>query len=125
MKSFLPPAVVGLGVFLLLASFVWGFLFPPSRGWTEEKSLRLRELSGKAHILVGEVYEAKSKPNTRGGRDAADLEREFKQVTAELEELGNEAEGKINATKTAAQILRWSGAAFIVAGALVVFAKRR
>jgi hypothetical protein len=124
MKSFLPTAAVGLGIFLLLVSFVWGFLFPASRGWTEEKSIHMRELSGKAHVLGGQLQAAKTTPNMYGGRSAADLEQEFQQVTAELKELGNEAEGKINAPKTAAQILRWSGAAFIVAGALVVFAKR-
>jgi hypothetical protein len=99
-------------------------MFPASRDWTEEKSARLRELSGRAHVLSGEVVSANTKPNMHGGRSAAELEEEFKNVKAELKQLGEEAEGKIKAPKTAAQILRWSGAAFIVAGALVVFAKR-
>src|SRR5688572_6652473 len=107
MKSFLSTAAVILGVVLLLASLIWGILFPPSAGWTEEKSLRLQELSQRAHILGGQRGAATEKPSMHGGKSAAELDAEFKQVTAELETLGAEAEGRIEAPKTAASILRW------------------
>jgi hypothetical protein len=59
-----------------------------------------------------------------GGKSAAELDTEYKQVTAELEQLAAEAEGKIEAPKTAATFMRWAGVAFVVAGGLVVFAGR-
>jgi hypothetical protein len=124
MRSFLPTAAVGLGVVLLLTSLVWGLVFPASRGWTEEKSLRMRQLSEKAHVLGGQLQAAMARPNMHGGRSAAELDEEYKQVVAELKQLGDEAEGKIEAPKTAAKILRWSGIAFVAGGALIVFATR-
>ena len=124
MKSFLSTAAVVVGVALLLISFIWGILFPPSAGWTEEKSLRLQELSRQAHILGGQRGAANEKPSMHGGKSAAELDEEFKKVTTELEKLGAEAEGRIEAPKTAASILRWAGIAFVVAGGLVVFATR-
>jgi hypothetical protein len=124
MKSLLSTAAVVIGAALLLISFIWGILFPPSAGWTEEKSLRLQELSRQAHVLGGQRGAASAKPNMHGGKSAAEIEEEFKRVTTELEKLGAEAEGRIEAPKTAASILRWAGIAFVVAGGLVVFATR-
>lgn len=124
MKTWLPAAAVVLGVLLLLASFVWALAFPASSGWTEAKSLRMRELSAKAHLLGGQVEAAKSKPNMHGGRNAAELAAEYQQVKAELAQLGEEADGKIKAPETAARILRWSGIAFVLAGGMVVLASR-
>jgi hypothetical protein len=113
-----------LGLILLAASFVWGSLFPASSGWTQEKSARLQELSSQAHILGGQRGAAASNPKMHGGRSAAEIEEEFQRVTAELEQLGAEAEGRIQAPKTAAMILRWTGIAFIVAGGIAVYGSR-
>jgi hypothetical protein len=124
MKSFLSTAAVVLGVVLLLASLAWGILFPASSGWTDEKSLRLQELSQRAHVLGGQRGAANHNPKLHGGRSAAEIDEEFEQVTAELEKLGAEAEGRIEAPKTAASILRWAGIAFVVAGGLAIFAGR-
>lgn len=124
MKTFLPTAAVVLGAVLLVASLVWGVLFPASSGWTEAKSLRMGEMSARAHVLGGELEAARSKPNMHGGKSAAELDTEYKQVTAELAQLAAEAEGKIEAPKTAATFMRWAGVAFVVAGGLVVFAGR-
>jgi hypothetical protein len=124
MKSALSTTAVVLGVLLLLASFVWGLLFPATGGWTEEKSLRMSELKGRAHILVGQIAAAKERPSMHGGANAEELEAEFEQVKAELKLLADELEGRIQAPKTAASVLRYAGIAFVVAGGLVVFATR-
>ena len=124
MKSALPTAAVVIGMVLLLASLTWGLLFPASAGWTEEKSLRMADLKGRAHILVAEVAAAKEKPNMHGGSNAAELEAEFAEVKAELGQLAEELEGRIESPKTTATILRYAGIAFVVAGGLVVYAGR-
>jgi hypothetical protein len=124
MKSALSTTAVVLGVLLLLASFAWGLLFPASAGWTEEKSLRLGELKGRAHVLVGEISAAKEKPSMHGGANVAELEAEFEQVKTELTLLADELEGRIQAPKSAASVLRYAGIAFVVAGGLVVYASR-
>jgi hypothetical protein len=124
MKAILSTAAVVIGLVLLLTSLICGVVFSASSGWTEEKSLRMRELSEKAHVLGGQIEGGQTRPNLHGGRNIADLEAEYKQVTAELKQLGDEAEGKIEAPKTASRILRYSGIAFVIAGGLVIFANR-
>jgi hypothetical protein len=103
---------------------VWGVLFPASRSWTVEKNARMSELSEKGHILGGQLDVAKRRPNMHGGRSAAELEAEYKQVTEELTQLREEFESKRDTPKTMASYLRWSGIAFVVAGAIIVFANR-
>jgi uncharacterized protein YjeT (DUF2065 family) len=124
MKSTLSTAAVAVGLVLLLLSFAWGSLFSASSGWTEEKSLRMGELKGRAHILVAQVAAAKEKPNMHGGSNAAELEVEFEKVRAELNELADELEGRIEAPQTTAKIIRYAGIAFVVAGGLVVYASK-
>jgi len=122
MKSVLPTIAVALGLVLVVVSLLWGVLFPAGSGWTEEKSLRMRELSERAHVLGGQLQAAKAKPDMKKGLNPAEMEAEYKQVTTELAQLGEEAEGKIQAPKTAASILRWAGVAFVLAGGMVIYA---
>lgn len=120
----LSVVAVGLGILFLIVSLVWGLLFPASRSWTVEKNTRMSELSEKGHVLGGQIDAAKRRPNMHGGRNAADLEVEYKQVTEELAQLREEFESKRDSPKTMATYLRWSGVAFVVAGAIIVFANR-
>lgn len=122
MKAMLPAGAVVLGVLLLMASLIWGLVFPASSGWTDEKSVQLRELRNRAHLLGGQVADAEGSPSMHKGANAAELKAEYEQVKVELKQLGNELEGKINSPKTAASILRYAGIAFVVAGGLVVYA---
>jgi hypothetical protein len=115
---------VGLGVALLAASLVWAFLFPASRSWTEEKSKRMDELGSKGHVLVAQLDAAQRRPKMHGGRSAAEIEAEYKQVKAELTELREEFEGKRDAPKNAARFLQWAGILLVAGGALATFASR-
>jgi hypothetical protein len=120
----LSTGAVVLGILLLALSLAWGLIFPASAGWTDEKSLRLKELRNRAHILSGEVAAASDKPSMHGGPNAAEKKAEFEQVKTELESLDAELQGKIDAPTTAASILRYSGIAFVIAGGLAVYAGR-
>jgi hypothetical protein len=124
MKQALSAAAVVLGIVLIAVSLVWGILFPASSGWTQDKSVRLRDLRQQAHLLGGQVDAARIRPNMQGGKNPAELEEEYNKVTAELAQLAAEAEGEIEAPKTAARFLRWAGFAFVIAGGLVVIAGR-
>ena len=96
---------------------------PASTGWSEEKAQRMTELSARAHSLGFELAAARQ-PNMHAGRSLPEVQEEINQVNAELETLRLELEGKLAAPNKAARILRWSGIAFVVAGAIVVFANR-
>lgn len=119
----LPVIAVALGVVLLIVSVAWAFLFPMSSMWTTEKNDRMSELSVQAHKLGGELDAAQRRPSMHA-RSAADIEVEYKQVTGELTQLREEFEGKRDRPKTTASLLRWSGIAFVAAGAFIVFASR-
>lgn len=124
MKAMLSTGAVVIGVLLLATSLVWGLVFPASAGWTEEKSLRLRDLKARAHVLSSQATAASDKPNMHGGENAAEKKAEYDQVRTELEALNAELQGKVEAPETAASILRYAGIAFVVAGALAVYAGR-
>ncbi len=122
MKAMLSTGAVVLGMLLVAMSLVWGLLFPASAGWTEEKSLQLKDLRNRAHILSGKVAGASAKPSMHGGENAAEIQAELDQVKAELQSLDSELQGKIDAPATASSILRYAGIAFVVAGGLAVYA---
>ena len=124
MKAMFSTGAVVLGILLLALSLAWGLIFPASAGWTDEKSLKLKELRNRAHILSGEVAAGSDTPSMHGGPNVAEKKAEFEQVKAELASLDAELQGKIDAPATAASILRYSGIAFVIAGGLVVFATR-
>jgi hypothetical protein len=114
---------IAVGMACLLGSLLWAILFPASRSWTEDKNTRMTDLGVQAHKLGGELDAAKRRPSMHG-RKPADIEAEYTKVKEELTQLREEFQGKRDGPKTMASILRWSGIAFIVAGALVVMATR-
>jgi hypothetical protein len=123
MKSMLPGVAVTVGVALLLGSAIWALIFPASRGWTDEKAARMTELSNRAHNLGFELAAAE-KPSMHAGRGLAEVKAEADAVNAELASLRDELNGKLAAPNRAASILKWSGIAFVAAGAFVMLANR-
>jgi hypothetical protein len=124
MKSFLPAAAVSLGVVLLVGSAAWAILFPASRTWTEEKSIRMTELGDKATALQLQIDQAKSRPSMHAGQNPAELKGQYDEVAAEYADLHKDFLNASNSPKTASSFLRWSGIAFVAAGALLVFVNR-
>jgi hypothetical protein len=122
MKS-LSVVAVALGLLFLVVSVLWGVLFPPASSWTVEKNDRMSELSLKGHALSGELDAARRRPSMHG-KSADQIEAEYKQVSEELKQLREDFESKRDSPKTMAKYLRWSGIAFVIAGAIIVFANR-
>ena len=87
MKSAIPLAAIGLGFLLLAGSALWPILFPTTSTWTDEKSRRMTDLSGKAHKWYYQVELAKRKPNMTGGKNPAVLQEEYKKILTELDML--------------------------------------
>jgi hypothetical protein len=124
MKSSLPAAAVLVGVLLLLVSFAWGILFPATRTWTEEKSKRMADLNGKGHLLSMQITEAKESPAAHKGRSLAELQKDYDSLQSEYSGLKADFGHARDSPKTTSTFLRWSGVAFVAAGALILFAKR-
>ncbi|QDT73562.1 hypothetical protein [Lacipirellula limnantheis] len=124
MKTAIPLGLVVLGALLLGLSLVWAMLFPAANGWTEEKALRMRELSGKAHLLSFKASAAGSNVSMHGA-DAVDSAAEYRKAQEELRILREEFEEKRDAPATSSSYLRWGGAAMILLGAMANMAIRR
>lgn len=124
MKTFVPAVVVCVGVVFLLASVTWAIFFPAGRTWTEEKSVQLTQLGDKGTLIKLQLEKAKSRPSMHAGQNPAELQSQYDQIAAEYAALHQEFMSASNAPKTASSFLRWSGIAFVAAGALLVFANR-
>lgn len=124
MKSTLAASAVAIGLVLLVGSVLWAVLFPASRGWNEEKSARMTELGNRATEINLQLTRAQAKPSMHSGVNAAELKAEYDKVSADYKVLYDEFSGATQTPKTASSILRWSGIAFVLAGAIVVFASR-
>jgi len=124
MKSALSTVAVVIGALLLAVSFLWGVLFPAKSSWTEDKGVRLADLTKQVHNLMFEDQQAKEKPSKEPGKTPAEVHQRYLSAKSELETLSAEFTGKRDAPKTAAFYLRLSGGAFVVAGGLILLAKR-
>jgi hypothetical protein len=124
MKSSLSAVAVVLGLLLLIASFAWGVLFPANRAWTEEKSARMADIGGEAGKLKAAIKLAQARPSMHAGQNPAEMQAKYEKLSAEYKSLHDEFTGAVDTPKTASKILRWSGIAFVIAGAIIVFANR-
>ena len=102
----LGAAIVGGLMFVL--SLLWGFMFPPGSGWTQEKASRMSELSKRAHVLHMKVKMNEKNPG-RAGEDAGAVAQEYREVTAELKSLKEELESKKKSPQLVTKVLRFAG----------------
>ncbi|MEQ8209123.1 MAG: hypothetical protein RH917_04760 [Lacipirellulaceae bacterium] len=123
MKSLLPPIAVGLGVILLLASFLWSTIFPATATWTEEKNARMVELQNNAHKLLYLAESARSKPKY-DGPTPEEARAKFDEAKAELDTLKAEFESIRDRPNTVATYLKWIGSGAVLLGAIGVMAAR-
>jgi Tfp pilus assembly protein PilN len=122
MKSLFPTAALVLGLVLLAGSALWGLIFSPAGNLSEEKAQRLTELTMQAHELLFKVNA--SADGSPGAAPDAAVKAEYDKVKAELATLRQELTSVQDAPLKASAILRWSGVAFVAAGAFVMFVNR-
>ncbi len=124
MKEMLPAGAVGTGIFLLLLSGVWGFLFPATSSWTDEKAERMAGLTKEVHSLLFKSVGAKEQRGSQRGADPKAAEAEYERAKEELATLREEFESARDSPTTAANYLRWVGTALVLLGGLGVMAGR-
>ena len=110
------PVAIGLGILLLALSILWPILFPPTRTWTDEKSRRLKELSGKVQYAMGKLELAQSRPNMTGGENPAELKKKADEMMSELKVLQDEFSSAKDSPETISTILKWSGIGVMIVG---------
>jgi len=125
LKSLLPAAVALAGLVLLAASFIGSLSVPAEPNWTPKKGSRLIALSNEATDLQQKLHAAQAQPSMHAGENPAELLERFRRIDAEYKELYREFKSATTpAPVAAATYVRWLGVAFVVAGAIIVFANR-
>jgi len=119
----LPLIALGLGVLLLLASFLWSSLFPATASWTEAKNGRMVELQNEAHKLLYLAERARSRPQI-DGPSPEEARAKFEEAKAELDTLKAEFEGIRDSPQTIATYLQWAGSVAILLGGVGVLVAR-
>ena len=123
MKS-VPVAAITLGILLLVASVVWGQLFPPTRTWTDEKSQRLAELGSETNRLKFALVQSRQNPSVHAGQNPAEVKLAYDKAREEYDLLHQQFQAARDTPKTVAAGLRWAGIALVAAGTLLFYVKR-
>jgi hypothetical protein len=125
MKSALPLTAVVLGILMLLTSLLWGYLFPPSRTWTEEKSLRLSELGSETNGLKFALVESRQRVSMHAGKNPGEIKEAYDKARAEYDLLFDEFENAKEGPKVIASTLRWIGIGLALIGGVAHLAGQR
>jgi hypothetical protein len=114
MKAGITLGAVILGFALLVASSVWGKLFPPTKSWTLEKSARMSEVKARINDVGAMLYKASQRMH--GGPDAGPLQAEHDALIKEFSQLKTEFESAADRPRTASAFLKWTGISLAVVG---------
>lgn len=115
MKS-IAPLAIGIGILLMALGVLWPVLFPATRTWTDEKSRRLKEISGKAQYAKGMIELAQRKPSMTGGESPAVLKGKLEEMTKEVNELRAEYSSAQDNPQVIGKVFKWSGVSVMALG---------
>ena len=116
MKSAVVFGMIGFGLLLLFLSGVWSSLQPGMSSWTNEKDLRLSEVSDKMHLLTAKIATAESRPSMHGGPDLPKAKAELAALVDENTKLMNEFKGIQAKPHTMSKIMKWTGISLTLVG---------
>ncbi len=119
MKGAISLGAVGLGVFCVALSLIWGLIFPATNQWTSEKATALSELSDEVHKLMFQAAAAEENPRAYKG-NPAEVQAEYREKKAKLAELQQELESIKDSPQTSSSLLRWTGIGLVVVGAVLL-----
>lgn len=124
MKDTVSVILVGIGIPLLLLSFLWSTFFPPGSSWTDEKATRMSELTRESHKLLYASTAAEKSRSMKSEESAAELKTRYKEATEELKALREEFENQRDAPQTVATYLRWTGIGLVLIGGAANFVSK-
>ena len=124
MKDTISVILVGIGIPLLLLSFLWSTFFPASSNWTDEKAVRMKELGREAHKLMFASEAAAANNDMKSGESAAELKARYKETQKELKAMREEFESQRDSPQTVATFLRWTGIGLVLVGGAASFVSK-
>lgn len=114
MKPAITLSAVALGFALLVASSVWGRLFPPTKTWTLQKAERMSEVKARINDVGAVLYKANQR--IHAGPDPGPIQAEYDALTKEFDQLKLEFETAAERPQTASAIMKWTGISLAVLG---------
>jgi hypothetical protein len=121
MKNVLAPVVVLIGLALVVLSFFWASLFPPSQRWTPEKNEQFTKLGTELTRLGFAVVQAENNPTMHSGENLGDLKKKHSEVKQEFDLLKSEMESARDAPATTGSGIKWLGIAIAAVGGVLLF----
>jgi len=116
MKSTIALGITGLGLFLLVLSFVWVNMFSGRSAFTDEKAHRWNEVKARLHNLAFYVNAPPGTIKMHSGPDLGQAKAEFDKLKIENDQLAAEFSGVYDKPRTLATVLKWSGLSLAVVG---------
>jgi hypothetical protein len=116
MKSTIALGITGLGLFLLVLSFVWVSMFSGQSAFTKEKSDRWSEVKNRLHNLAFIVNAPPGTIKMHSGPDIGQAKAEYDQLKIENAQLAAEFSGVYDTPRTLATVLKWSGLSLAIVG---------
>lgn len=114
----IPPAAIGIGFLLLVASALWPVLFPATRTWTDEKSRRLKEIGAEEQALVGKIEYLQHRPSMTSGENPAVMKEKADKLREEREALQADLTAATEGPAQASAFLKWTGITVLVLGVI-------
>jgi hypothetical protein len=121
MKNVLAPVLVLIGLALVVLSFFWASLFPPSQSWTPEKNEQFTKLGTELTRLGFAVVQAENNPTMHSGENLGDLKKKHSEVKQEFDLLKSEMESVRDAPANTGSGIKWLGIAVAAVGGVLLF----
>lgn len=116
MKSAIVFGTLGVGLLMLVLSFVWVSMFSRPASFSKEKADRWGEVKQRLHNLAFVVNAPPGTVKMHGGPDLGQAKAEYDQLKLEDEQLANEFSGAYDSPRTFATFLKWAGLSMTVVG---------
>jgi hypothetical protein len=106
-------SLIGLGLFLLVGSFLWPVLLPKKVIWNEEQALEKSDAAADLHRMTHVYAHAKAEDDVE---EADRLEKELNKAQTRFDDSKSALNRAQRMRDITPQVLRWCGVALAIVG---------
>ena len=118
MKSTIAIGILGIGLLLLVLSFVWVKLFSGQSAFTDEKATRWGQVKERMHNLAFVVNAPPGTIKMHRGPDIGQAKAEYDKLKIENDQLAAEFSGVYDTPRTMSTVLKWTGLSLTLLGVI-------
>jgi hypothetical protein len=116
MKSTIAFGMTGLGLLMLVLSFLWVSMFSGQSAFTKEKAEHWGDVKQRLHNLSFVVNAPPGSIKMHSGPDLGQAKADYDKLKIEDAQLAAEFSGAYDTPRTLATVLKWSGLSFAIVG---------